>query len=148
MTIRRTSFWLMFKAIYESDKGKMMRRCWKFKENIREIILSFDRNGEKFVVGIKLISLNHQHVKLIFGLCGGDMDIHLKGVDYEVAPWIRRCFRGEIETLKNKFILYKNVINRKLSEVLDMRDGTSMVDATHLTHLYLMAAVLVPNKNA
>ncbi|KAL8524559.1 hypothetical protein ACS0TY_014233 [Phlomoides rotata] len=79
---------------------------------------------------------------------GGDIDIPLKGVEYEISPWIRRCFRSEIDTLKSKFILYKNVIYKKLSEVLSMSDGTSIGDAARLTHLYLMAAVLSPNRNA
>ncbi|KAL8490076.1 hypothetical protein ACS0TY_025827 [Phlomoides rotata] len=148
MTIRRMPLWLMFKAIYDSDKNKLMKRCWKYEDNIREIILSFDRDVESFVVGRELISLKRRDVQLIFGLCGGDIDIPLKGVEYEISPWIRRCFRSEIDTLKSKFILYKNVIYKKLSEVLSMSDGTSIGDAARLTHLYLMAAVLSPNRNA
>ncbi|KAL8539875.1 hypothetical protein ACS0TY_001473 [Phlomoides rotata] len=149
MTIRRMPFWLMFKAIYDSDKNKLMKRCWKYEDNIREIILSFNRDVERFVVGRELISLKQRDVQLIFGLCGGgDIEIPLKGVEYGISPWIRRCFRSEIDTLKSKFILYENVIYKKLSEVLSMSDGTSIVDAARLTHLYLMAAVLSPNRNA
>ncbi|KAL8481286.1 hypothetical protein ACS0TY_027707 [Phlomoides rotata] len=148
MTIRRMPLWLMFKAIYDFDKNKLMKRCWKYEDNIREIILSFDRDVESFVVGRELISLKRRDVELIFGLCGGDIEIPLKGVEYEISPWIRRCFRSEIDTLKSKFILYKNVIYKKLSEVLSMSDGTSIGDAARLTHLYLMAEVLSPNRNA
>ncbi|KAL8469339.1 hypothetical protein ACS0TY_032242 [Phlomoides rotata] len=117
MTIRRMPFWLMFKAIYDSDKNKLMKRCWKYEDNIREIILSFDHDVERFVVGRELISLKRRDVQLIFGLCGGDIEIPLKGVEYEISPWIRRCFRSEIDTLNSKFILYKNVIYKKLSEI-------------------------------
>ncbi|KAL8537069.1 hypothetical protein ACS0TY_012306 [Phlomoides rotata] len=149
MTIRRMPLWLMFKAIYDSDKNKLMKRCWKYEDNIREIILSFDRDVESFVVGRELISLKRRDVELIFGLCvGGDIEIPLKGVEYEISPWIRRCFRSEIDTLKSKFILYKNVIYKKLLKVLSMSDGTSIGDAARLTHLYLMAAMLSPNRNA
>ncbi|KAL8501760.1 hypothetical protein ACS0TY_021035 [Phlomoides rotata] len=89
MTIRRMPLWLMFKAIYNSDKNKLMKRCWKYEDNIREIILSFDRDVESFVVGRELISLKRRDVELIFGLCGGDIEIPLKGVEYEISPWIR-----------------------------------------------------------
>ncbi|KAL8518012.1 hypothetical protein ACS0TY_009342 [Phlomoides rotata] len=148
LQIRRTPIWLMFKAIYQSDTNKLMSRYPKYENNIRELMLAFDHNVDKFVVGPEIISLTSKDVQLIFGLSGGAKSIPLKLADYKVAPWFKRCFRKEIELLKGKFVLYKPTIYKKLKAVLEMRDCTSCLDAARLTHMYLLAAVLAPNQNA
>ncbi|KAL8484150.1 hypothetical protein ACS0TY_026738 [Phlomoides rotata] len=146
--IRKTPFWFLFRAIYKCDVHKLMKRTEKHEETLREIMLAFDHNIDKFVVGRESISLTSRDVQLIFGVGSGLKYIPLRESKYEVVPWVRRCIRKDIERANGNFVLYKTIIYQRLQKVFERQDEISCVDAGRLTHSYLLVVQLAPNQNA
>lgn len=147
--INRTPFWLLFNAIYKTaDTEKLKRRCGKFEDNIKKIILCFDDSLERFVIGGEVIKLSNRDVHLIFGVSGGSTPMPLKVSEYEVPNWIKRCFGREIDNSEGPSVLSKTLIYGKLKEMLSRQDRDTVMDVARLTHCYLMAALLAPNQNS
>ncbi|KAL8522433.1 hypothetical protein ACS0TY_012545 [Phlomoides rotata] len=102
----------------------------------------------KFVLGSQMVSVSSRDVQLIFGVGGGDVRIPLRSGDYEIVPWVKRCFKKQIDKTKGNLVLYKRMIYSSLCSAVEREDATSIMDVARLTHIYLLACVLAPNKNA
>lgn len=59
-----------------------MKRCWKYDQNIRELVLCFDKDMRKFVIGRELVGGSSRDVQLIFEISGGNICIPLRDSYY------------------------------------------------------------------
>lgn len=146
--VKRTPFWLLFDAIYQSDSERLRSRCDKNERIVRKIIMCFNDSLDRFLIGGDEIKLTNLDVNLILGVSGGDKSIPIKVTGYILPKWVNRCFGRELANEKGQFYMYKNLIYDKLKEALSMKNENSLLDVARLTHCYLLAVVLAPNQNS
>ncbi|KAL6501615.1 hypothetical protein OROGR_026748 [Orobanche gracilis] len=141
--MRRIPSWYMFEAIHKHGGERMMSRCDKSDEVIRNILLSYDQDTDQFILGGKEVQLSGRDVALIFGIVGGTKKIPFKKPNSRNSKWVKRNFGKDTESSLNK----TRIFNR-MASILDRTDETSVEDVARLMHCYLMASVLTPGQSS
>ena len=87
--LKQTPFWLLIDAI---RKGKLGENAYiKHDKPILAIIEKYDTNDSKFLIGGKKVALTRNDIRLIFGICCGNIPIgELKIKKKDVAFATRR----------------------------------------------------------
>ncbi|KAL8524493.1 hypothetical protein ACS0TY_014182 [Phlomoides rotata] len=145
--LERTPFWILFEALYRMCAGKTQKRCSKYEEDIRQILLCFDDLTEGLMIAGQKLSISKIDFELIFGIFGGSKTIPLKTVEYVISPWVRRCFGGDMSACDGQFVLYKKTFYDKLKEFIQRDDNTTSKDVARLTICYLFGSLLAPNQS-
>ncbi|KAL6577278.1 hypothetical protein OROMI_011554 [Orobanche minor] len=141
--LRRIPSWYMFEAIHKHGGERMMSRCDKSEEVIRNILLSYDQESDHFILGGKELQLTGRDVALIFGIVRGTKKIPFKKPNARNAKWVKRNFEKDTESS-----LKKTLIFNRMASILDRTDETSVEDVARLMHCYLMASVLTPGQSS
>ncbi|KAL6512889.1 hypothetical protein OROHE_019679 [Orobanche hederae] len=139
----RIPSWYMFEAIHKHDGERMMSRCDKSEEVIRNILLSYDEESDHFILGGKELQLTGRDVALIFGIVCSTKKIPFKKPNARNAKWVKRNFGKDTESSLNKTLLFN-----RMASILDRTDETSAEDVARLMHCYLMASVLTPGQSS
>ncbi|KAL6542676.1 hypothetical protein OROHE_010196 [Orobanche hederae] len=141
--LRRIPSWYMFEAIHKHGGERMMSRCEKSEEVIRNILLSYDQESDHFILGGKELQLTGRDVALIFGIVCGTRKIPFKKPNSRNAKWVKRNFGKDTESSLNKTLIFN-----RMASILDRTDETSVEDVARLMHYYLMASVLTPGQSS
>ncbi|KAL6532807.1 hypothetical protein OROGR_013767 [Orobanche gracilis] len=141
--MRRIPSWYMFEAIHKHGGERMMSRCDKSDEVIRNILLSYDHDTDQFILGGKEVQLSGRDVALIFGIVGGTKKIPFKKPNSRNSKWVKRNFGKDTESSLNKTRIFNRV-----ASILDRTDETSVEDVARLMHCYLMASVLTSGQSS
>ncbi|KAL6573656.1 hypothetical protein OROHE_002115 [Orobanche hederae] len=123
---RRIPLWYMFEAIHKHGGERMMSRCDKSEEVIRNILLSYDQESDQFILGV----------------CS-TRKIPFKKPNARNAKWVKRNFGKDTESSLNKTLIFN-----RMASILDRTDETSVEDVARLMHCYLMASVLTPGQSS
>ncbi|KAL6578924.1 hypothetical protein OROMI_009140 [Orobanche minor] len=123
--LRRIPSWYMFEAIHKHGGERMMSRCDKSEEVIRNILLSYDQEFDHFILGVVL------------------KKIPFKKPNARNAKWVKRNFGKDTESSLNKTLTFN-----RMASILDRTDETSVEDVARLMHCYLMASVLTPGQSS
>ncbi|KAL6585000.1 hypothetical protein OROMI_004289 [Orobanche minor] len=141
--LRRIPSWYMFEAIHKHGGERMMSRCDKSEEVIRNILLSYDQESDQFILGGKELQLTGRDVALIFRIVCGTRKIPFKKPSARNAKWVKRNFGKDTESSLNKTLIFN-----RMASILDRTDETSVEDVARLMHCYLMASVLTPGQSS
>ncbi|KAL6497580.1 hypothetical protein OROHE_027209 [Orobanche hederae] len=141
--LRRIPSWYMFEAIHKHDGERMMSRCDKSEEVIRNILLSYDQESDQFILGGKELQLTGRDVALIFGIVCGTRKIPFKKPNARNAKWVKRNFGKDTESSLNKTLIFN-----RMASILDRTGETSVEDVARFMHCYLMASVLTPGQSS
>ncbi|KAL6500958.1 hypothetical protein OROHE_025155 [Orobanche hederae] len=141
--LRRIPSWYMFEEIHKHGGERMMSRCDKSEEVIRNILLSYDQESNHFILGGKELQLTGRDVALIFGIVCGTKKIPFKKPNARNAKWVKRNFGKDTESSLNKTLIFN-----RMASILDRTDETSVEDVARLMHCYLMASVLTPGQSS
>ncbi|KAL6518683.1 hypothetical protein OROHE_017733 [Orobanche hederae] len=141
--LRRIPSWYIFEAIHKHGGERMMSRCEKSEEVIRNILLSYYQESDHFILGGKELQLTGRDVALIFGIVRGTKKISFKKQNARNAKWVKRNFGKDTENSLNKTLIFN-----RMASILDRTDETSVEDVARLMHCYLMASVLTPGQSS
>ncbi|KAL6549685.1 hypothetical protein OROMI_020173 [Orobanche minor] len=141
--LRRIPSWYMFEAIHKHGGERMMSRCEKSEEVIRNILLSYDQESDHFILGGKELQFTGRDVALIFGIVCGTRKIPFKKPNSRNAKWVKRNFGKDTESSLNKTLIFN-----RMASILDRTDETSVDDVARLMHCYLKASVLTPGQSS
>ncbi|KAL6500416.1 hypothetical protein OROHE_025782 [Orobanche hederae] len=141
--LRRIPSWYMFEAIHKHGGERMMSRCDKSEEVIRNILMSYDQESDQFILGGKELQLTGRDVALIFGIVCGTKKIPFKKPNARNAKWVKRNFGKDTKSSLNKTLIFN-----RMASILDRTDETSVEDVARLMHCYLMASVLTPGQSS
>ncbi|KAL6551400.1 hypothetical protein OROMI_021888 [Orobanche minor] len=141
--LRRIPSWYMFEAIHKHGGERMMSRCEKSEEVIRNILLSYDQESDHFILGGKELQLTGRDVALIFAIVCGTRKIPFKKPNSRNAKWVKHNFGKDTESSLNKTLIFN-----RMASILDRTDETSVEDVARLMHCYLMASVLTPGQSS
>ncbi|KAL6584630.1 hypothetical protein OROMI_003919 [Orobanche minor] len=139
----RIPSWYMFEAIHKHGGERMMSRCEKSEEVIRNIHLSYDQESDHFILGGKELQFTGRDVALIFGIVCGTRKIPFKKPNSRNAKWVKRNFGKDTESSLNKTLIFN-----RMASILDRTDETNVEDVARLMHCYLMASVLTPGQSS
>ncbi|KAL6559130.1 hypothetical protein OROHE_006499 [Orobanche hederae] len=141
--LRRIPSWYMFEAIHKHGGERMMSRCDKSEEVIRNILLSYYQESDHFILGGKELQLTGRDVALIFGIVCGTKKIPFKKPNARNAKWVKRNFGKDTESSLNKTLIFN-----RMASILNRTDETSVEDVATLMHCYLIASVLTPGQSS
>ncbi|KAL6529064.1 hypothetical protein OROHE_014808 [Orobanche hederae] len=141
--LRRIPSWYMFEAFHKHGGERMMSRCEKSEEVIRNILLSYDQESDHFILGGKELQLTGRDVALIFGIVCGTRKIPFKKPNSRNAKWVKHNFGKDTESSLNKTLIFN-----RMASILDRTDETSVEDVVRLMYCYLMASVLTPGQSS
>ncbi|KAL6586161.1 hypothetical protein OROMI_002805 [Orobanche minor] len=141
--LRNIPSWYVFEAIHKHGGERMMSRCEKSEEVIRNILLSYDQESDHFILGGKELQFTGRDVALIFGIVCGTRKVPFKKPNSRNAKWVKRNFGKDTESSLNKTLIFN-----RMASILDRTDETSVEDVARLMHCYLMASVLTPSQSS
>ncbi|KAL6531845.1 hypothetical protein OROMI_028208 [Orobanche minor] len=141
--LRRIPSWYMFEEIHKHGGERIMSRCEKSEEVIRNILLSYDQESNHFILGGKELQFTGRDVALIFGIVCGTRKIPYKKPNSRNAKWVKRNFGKDTESSLNKTLIFN-----RMASILNRTDETSVEDVARLMHCYLMASVLTPGQSS
>ncbi|KAL6584804.1 hypothetical protein OROMI_004093 [Orobanche minor] len=141
--LRRISSWYIFEAIHKHGGERMMNRCDKSEEVIRNILLSYDQESDHSILGGKELQLIGRDVALLFRIVRGTKKIPFKKPNARNANWVKRNFEKHTESSLNKTLIFN-----RMASILHRTDETSVEDVARLMHCYLMASVLTPGQSS
>ncbi|KAL6587918.1 hypothetical protein OROMI_000896 [Orobanche minor] len=141
--LRRIPSWYMFEAIHKHGGERIMSRCDKSEEVIRNILLSYDQDTDHFILGGKELQLTGRDVALIFGIVCATKKIPFKKPNARNAKWVKRNFGKDTKRSLNKTLIFN-----QMTSILDRTDETSVEDVARLMHCYLMVLVLTSGQSS
>ncbi|KAG5537923.1 hypothetical protein RHGRI_025123 [Rhododendron griersonianum] len=106
VSLKKTPFWLLFEAVMNSKL--LSDNCRKYDEVVLKIIQSYEEESRSFIVGDRQLKLTKGHVKLIFGISCGEVEM------VEANYWL--CEHTKLVEVKNHNAVPR-VVKWKISDL-------------------------------
>ncbi|KAF7140533.1 hypothetical protein RHSIM_Rhsim06G0146100 [Rhododendron simsii] len=136
-SLKKTPFWLLFEAIMNSKL--LSDNCRKYDEVVLRIIQSYEEESRSFIVGDRQLKLTKEHVKLIFGISCGEVEMMETNVKKESVALAKRLKIKEPR-------LSAPAMKRKIKELTKSEKEQDVEDVVRLLCLYLCVTLFFSNK--
>ncbi|KAF7113249.1 hypothetical protein RHSIM_RhsimUnG0145500 [Rhododendron simsii] len=136
-SLKKTPFWLLFEAIL--NRKLLSDNCRKYDEVVLRIIQSYDEQSRSFIVGDRQLKLTKEHVKLIFGISCGEVEMLETNVKKESVALAKRL---EIKEPR----LSAPAMKQKIKELTSRKKEQHVDDVVRLLCLYLCVTLFFSNK--
>lgn len=136
-SLKKTPFWLLFEAIMNSKL--LSDNCRKYDEVVLKIIQSYEEESKSFIVGDRQLKLTKEHVKLIFGISCGEVEMVETNVKKESVALAKRLGMTEAR-------LSAPAMKQKIKELTSSEKEQDVEDVVRLLCLYLCVTLFFSNQ--
>ncbi|KAG5564675.1 hypothetical protein RHGRI_000756 [Rhododendron griersonianum] len=136
-SLKKTPFWLLFEAIMNSKL--LSDNCRKYDEVVLKIIQSYEEDSRSFIVGDRQLKLTKEHVKLIFGISCGEVEMVEANVKKESVALAKRLEMKEAR-------LSAPVMKQKIKKLISSKKEQDVEDVVRLLCLYLCVTLFFSNQ--
>ncbi|KAG5524299.1 hypothetical protein RHGRI_031089 [Rhododendron griersonianum] len=131
--LKKTPFWLLIEAIV--SKKLVSDHCRKFDEVVLKVIKSYDERTQSFRLGDKKVKLKDNHVKLIFGISCGKVEMTETSISKENTALAKRLGIKEAR-------LTTTTMKEKIKELKSSNKPEDIADVVRLLCLFLCVTLL------
>lgn len=137
VSLKKTPFWLLFEAVMNSKL--LSDNCRKYDEVVLKIIQSYEEESRSFIVGDRQLKLTKEHVKLIFGISCGEVEMVEANVKKESVALAKRLEMKEAR-------LSAPFMKQKIKELISSEKEQDVEDVVRLLCLYLCVTLFFSNQ--
>ncbi|KAG5545787.1 hypothetical protein RHGRI_018072 [Rhododendron griersonianum] len=137
VSFKKTPFWLLFEAVMNSKL--LSDNCRKYDEVVLKIIQSYEEESRSFIVGDRQLKLTKEHVKLIFGISCGEVEMVEANVKKESVALAKRLEMKEAR-------LSAPFMKQKIKELISSEKEHDVEDVVRLLCLYLCVTLFFSNQ--
>ncbi|KAI8556243.1 hypothetical protein RHMOL_Rhmol05G0237300 [Rhododendron molle] len=137
VSLKKTPFWLWFEAIMNSKL--LSDNCRKYDEVVLQIIQSYEEESKSFIVGDRQLKLTKEHVKVIFGISCGEVEMVETNVKKESVALAKRLEMKEAR-------LSAPAMKQKIKELASSEKEQDVEDVVRLLCLYLCVTLFFSNQ--
>ncbi|KAF7124920.1 hypothetical protein RHSIM_Rhsim12G0117400 [Rhododendron simsii] len=136
-SLKKTPFWLLFEAIM--NRKLLSDNCRKYDEVVLRIIQSYEEESRSFIVGDRQLKLTMEHVKLIFGISCGEVQMMETNAKKESVTLAKRLKIKEPR-------LSAPAMKQKIKELTSTEKEQDVEDVVRLLCLYLCVTLFFSNQ--
>ncbi|KAG5558172.1 hypothetical protein RHGRI_008183 [Rhododendron griersonianum] len=137
VSLKKMPFWLLFEAVMNSKL--LSDNCRKYDEVVLKIIQSYEEESRSFIVGDRQLKLTKEHVKLIFGISCGEVEMVEANVKKESVAFAKRLEMKEAR-------LSAPFMKQKIKELISSEKEQDVEDVVRLLCLYLCVTLFFSNQ--